>query len=196
MDTSRLKSLRVKQIIFINACICILIPLSGGLLLVLEPSPSDVYFVGVFLYGALLLFEFWGLFFPKHLLFLHGPRFMREIAEYEREKLGKKQDRNGRIVRLFSFTFLLVNQLVAFTRIRDDDPMQIRDVSGFWTIMTILVLIFALLGNAAILYRIHKIDKTEPGQFRWFTLKLLALGVILGLISVVLLSVGFRIVLN
>jgi len=196
METSRLKSLRVKQIIFINTCICFLIPLSGGLLLVLEPSPSDVYFVGVFLYGALLLFEFWGLFFPKHLLFLHGPRFMREIAEYEREKLGKKQDRNGRIVRLFAFTFLLVNQLVAFTRIRDDDPMQIRDVSGFWTIMTILVLIFALLGNAAILYRINKIDKTEPGQFRWFTLKSLALGVILGLVSVVLLSAGFRIVLN
>lgn len=196
MDTSRLKSLRVKQIIFINACICILIPLSGGLLLVLDPSPSDTYLVGVFLYGALLLFEFWGLFFPKHLLFLHGPRFMREIAEYEREKLGKKQDRNGRIVRLFAFTFLLVNQLVAFTRIRDDDPMQIRDVPGFWTIMTILVLIFTLMGNATILYRIKKIDKTEPGQFRWFTLKSLALGVILGLVSVILLSVGFRIVLN
>lgn len=196
MDTSRLKSLRVKQIIFINACICIPIPLSGGLLLVLEPSPSDVYLGGVFLCGALLLLEFLGLFFPKHLLFLNGPRFMREIAEYEREKLGKKQDRNGRIVRLFAFTFLLVNQLVAFTRIRDDDPMQIRDVSGFWTIMTILVLIFTLLGNVAILYRIKKIDNTEPGQFRWFTLKSLALGVILGLVSVVLLSAGFRIVLN
>ncbi|MEC0094384.1 hypothetical protein [Paenibacillus macquariensis] len=89
---------------------------------------------------------------------------MHEIAEYEREKLGKKQDRNGRIVGLFSFTFLLGNQLVAFTRIRDDDPMQIRDVSGFWTIMAILVLIFTLMGNAAILYRIHKIDKTEPGN--------------------------------
>lgn len=196
MDTSRLKSLRVKQIILINACICISIPLSGGLLLVLEPSPSDAYLLGVFLYGALLLFEFWSLFFPKHLLFMHGPRFMREIAEYERKKLGKKQDRNGRIVRLFAFTFLLGNQLVAFTRIRDDDPMQFRDVSRFWTIMAILVLIFTLLGNAVILYRIHKIDKTEPGQFRWFTLKSLALGVILGMVSVLLLSMGFEIVLN
>ena len=116
-----------------------------------------------FLYGALLLFEFWGLFFPKHLLFLHGPWFMREIAEYEQEKLGKKQERNGRIVRLFAFTFI--------------------------------VIIITLSGNAAILYRIKKIDK-EPGQFRWFTLKSLALGVILGLVSVALLSVGFRIVLN
>ncbi|WP_268625195.1 hypothetical protein [Paenibacillus alvei] len=196
MDTSRLKSLRVKQIILINVCICFLIPLSGGLLLVLEPSPSNVYLVGVFLYGALLLFEFWGLFFPKHLLFLHWPRFMREIAEYEREKLGKKQERNGRIVKLFAFTFLLANQLVAFTRIRDDDPMQIRDVSGFWMIMTIIVIIITLSGNAAILYRIKKIDKTEPGQFRWFTLESLALGVILGLVSVALLSVGFRIVFN
>lgn len=74
--------------------------------------------------------------------------------------------------------------------------MQIREVSGYWTIIAILVLIFALLGNAAILYRIHKIDKTEQGQFRWFTLKSLALGVILGLASVVLLSIGFGIVLN
>jgi hypothetical protein len=47
----------------------------------------------------------------------HGPRFMREIAKYEREKLGKKQDRKGRIVRLFAFTFLLGDQLVVFTRI-------------------------------------------------------------------------------
>ncbi|CAG7648335.1 hypothetical protein PAESOLCIP111_05576 [Paenibacillus solanacearum] len=196
MDTSRLKSLRVKQIIFINACVCIIIPLTGGLLLVLEPSRSDTYLIGVFLYGVVLLFECWSLFFPKHLLFMHGPRFMREIAEYEREKLGKNHDRKGRIVRLFGFTFLLVNQLVAFTRIRDDDPMQIRDVSGLWTIMAALVLIFILLSNAAILYRIHKIDRTEPGQFRWFTLKSLALGIMLGLVAVLLLSVGFGIALH
>lgn len=196
MDPSRLKSLRVKQIIFINGCIFILPLLSGGLLLVLEPSPKDTYLVGVVLYGALLLFEFWSLFFPNHPIFLQGPRFMREIAEYEREKLGKKQDRKGRIVRLIAFTFLLGNQLVAFTRIRNDDPMKIRELSEFWWIIAILVIIFTLLGNAAILYRIYKIDKTESGQFRWFTLKSLGLGVILGLVSVVLLSVGFGIVLN
>ncbi len=62
MDTNRLKSLRVKQFIFINACVCILIPLVGCLLLVLEPSPSDTYLLGAFLYGALLLSEFWSLF--------------------------------------------------------------------------------------------------------------------------------------
>jgi len=196
MDTSRLKSLRVKQIIFINACVCLIIPLTGGLLLALEPSRSDTYLVGVVLYGGVLLVEGWSLFFPKHMLFMHGPRFMREIAEYEREKLGKNHDRKGRIVRRFGFTFLFVNQLVAYTRIRDDDPMQIRDVSGLWTIMAVLVLIFILLGNAAILYRMHKIDNTEPGQFRWFTLKSLALGVVLGLIAVLLLSVGFGIALN
>jgi hypothetical protein len=196
MDPSRLKSLRKKQIIFVNACMSLPIPLIGGLILVLKPSPSDAYLVGVFLYGALLAFEIWGLFFPKHLLFMHGPRFMREIAEYEREKLGKKQDQKGRIVRLVAYTLLLGNQFVALTRIRNDDPMQFRDVTGFWAILAILVVIFTLVGNAAILYRIHKIDHTEPGQFRWFTLKSLALGVILGLVSVVLLSAGLGIVLN
>ncbi|MCR2805824.1 hypothetical protein [Paenibacillus soyae] len=172
------------------------IPLTGCLLLLVEPSPKDTYLTGALLYGALLLFECWGFFFPKHMLFMHGPRFMREIAEYEREKLGKKQDREGRIVRLIAFAFLLGNQLVAFNRIRDNDPMQFRDVTAFWGIMAIVVLILTLMVNAGILYRIHKIDNTEPGQFRWFTLKSLALGIVLGLVSVFLMSAGFGLVLN
>ncbi len=62
--------------------------------------------------------------------------------------------------------------------------------------MAFIVLIFALIGNAAILMRIRKIDKTEAGQFRWFTLKSMALGVILGVVAVALLNVGLGIALN
>jgi hypothetical protein len=196
MNIERLKSLRMKQIMFINVCICVIIPLFGWFVIIFEPSPSDTYLLGVFLYGALLLIELWGLFFPKHVLFMHGPRFMREIAEYERDKLGKRQDQNGRIVRIVAFTFLVGVQFMAFTRITNDEPMQFQDVSGFWTIIATVVLLFLILGNTAILYRIHKIDKTEPLQFRWFTLKSLALGVLLGMVSVVLLSAGFAIALR
>jgi hypothetical protein len=186
----------VKQIIFINGCLCFFIPLSGMLMLVLEPSTADIYLVAVLLYGALLLTECWSFFFPKQLLFLHGPRFMREIAEYERKKLGRKQDRKGRIGRLVALTFSLSIQLALFTSIRNDDPIHIRNVPGYWTIMAFIVLIFALIGNAAILMRIRKIDKTEAGQFRWFTLKSMALGVILGVVAVALLNVGLGIALN
>ncbi|MFC4809429.1 hypothetical protein [Paenibacillus sp. GCM10023250] len=196
MEASRLKSLRVKQIIFMNACMCIVIPAVGCLLLGLEPSSKDTYLVCAFLYGALLLLEIWGFFFPKHLLFMYGPRFMREIAEYEWRKLGKTQNRKERIVRLVAFAILLGNQVAAFHRNRNDAPMQFRDLPEFWTIVAIILFILTLVVNVALLYRIQKVDNTEPEQFRWFTLKTLALGVILGLVSTVLMSTGFAIVSN
>jgi flagellar biosynthesis protein FliR len=74
--------------------------------------------------------------------------------------------------------------------------MHIRNVPGYWALMAIIVIIFSLVVNAAILYRMHKIDKTKPGQFRWFTLKSVLLGVALGLVALFLLNAGLWIALK
>ncbi|WP_127583638.1 hypothetical protein [Paenibacillus koleovorans] len=195
MDPIRLRALRRKQILFLNGIVSLILPGVGGFFLLLQPSPHDVYGLGILVYAALVVAEIWGIFFPKHLWLLYGPRFMREIAEYERERIGKKQDLKAKIIRIVAFTVLLGNQYVAFSRIRNDEPMRIENLVEFWSILAIVVLIFLLAVNVAVFVRIHKIDQPE-GDFRWFTTKMLAWGIGMGVVAVFLMSVGFGLVLN
>lgn len=184
MEAERLKSLRLKQLLFLNGVTALTFFVLCGVIIGIQPSIADVYRVVFVLMLGSIIIELGSIRRPDRFRFWWGPTFIHELIAYEREKLGKQQDTKSRAVRIVLQAFLAV-QFMIQSVMSTSRPIVIEDVADFLKFYTMVGCILLVAMNVTIIYRGYSIDRARPDQLGSHILQTVVVGIVVGVLALV-----------
>ncbi|MBA4542663.1 MULTISPECIES: hypothetical protein [Thermoactinomyces] len=158
MDENRLCELRKKQSIYSNLFYLCIIALLFVFLLV-EPAARLVYFIWGCLFVLFPLISWW---MKSPNPFLHLFPEMRELYQYERDKLGEKWGAYYTSTSLLLFVvgiFFFVQAWIREGNIRFGEGIS-------WWYFVIVLLFLILLGNVHLRSQARRIDSKTPEELK------------------------------
>lgn len=191
MDSIKIQELRKKQFVNINLFSITVLVIAGTLIFLLEPSRLIVLSL-LCIFVAISCLCTWSE--------MDGRKewrrsdWARQLAAYEKEKLGKEWFRTKR-GELTSKLFLIALFIFQLALGNASDPFFPDIIGVEYYVFFLLALIF--LTNVSLYFRNRKIDRLTTEELQGFTKREVGIGMVFGIImTVIIIGVTFTFIIG